>query len=72
MNNFLNFIEKDITFDESKNPDWVKGNDGYVYAKNINKVVLDQGEKKEFKLYVTKTMTEDNVGTVVNKASILP
>ena len=67
----VDYLDKDMQFNESKNSEWAKGNDGYVYAKNINKVVLKQGEKKEFKLYVTKNMTEDNVGTVANKVSIL-
>ena len=67
----VDFVDKDLKFEAEKNSQWTMGNDGYAYVKNINKVLLNKGDKKEFKLVLTKIMNEDNVGTVPNKVSIL-
>ena len=67
----VDYLPSDIVFDETKNKDWYKGTDGNVYIKNIDKVTLKPGEKKEFKLYVSKTMTEENTGVISNKVEIM-
>lgn len=67
----VDFVDKDLKFDKNLNADWIEGKDGYVYLKDIDDTLLKQGEKKEFKLILTKTMTEENVGTVYNKVTIL-
>lgn len=65
------YLSKDVEFDETKNTNWYKGTDGNVYVKDSNQVTLKPGEKKEYKLYVTKTMTEENTGVLSNKIEIV-
>ncbi|MBO5398307.1 MAG: DUF11 domain-containing protein [Clostridia bacterium] len=67
----VDYLGSDIEFDENKNKDWYRGNDGYVYIKNINQNTLNPGEKKEYKLILTKTMTGENTGTLSNKVELL-
>ena len=65
------YVPADVNFDESKNKDWYKGTDGSVYVKDSNKVLLKAGEVKEYKLYLTKTMNENNTGILSNKVDIV-
>lgn len=65
------YLAQDVEFDESKNKDWQKAEDGSVYVKSANKLTLKPGDKKDYKLYVTKTMTEENTGILSNKVEIL-
>lgn len=67
----VDYIGTDIEFDENQNKDWYKGNDGYIYMKNINQTTLNPGQKKEYKISLTKTMTTENTGTISNKVEIL-
>lgn len=67
----IDYIGTDIEFDENQNKDWYKGNDGYIYMKNINQTTLNPGQKKEYKIVLTKTMTTENTGTISNKVEIL-
>ena len=67
----VDYIGTDIEFDENQNKDWYKGNDGYIYMKNINQTTLNPGQKKEYKINLTKTMTNENTGTISNKVEIL-
>lgn len=67
----VDYIDKDIEFDENQNKDWFKGSDGYIYIKDLNQTLLKSGEKKEFKLNLSKTMNQDNTGVYSNKIALL-
>ena len=67
----IDYLTSDVSFDEAKNEDWQKGNDGKVYVKNINQQTLKAGQKKEYKLCVTKKMTAENTGVLSNKIEVL-
>ena len=67
----VDYLNSDLEFDENINGAWYKGTDGYVYAKNINGLILNPGESTELKLVLNKTMTEDNTGMLSNKVAIL-
>ena len=64
------YVPSDVSFDESKNKDWYKGTDGSVYVKDSNQTVLKAGESKEYKLYLSKVMNENNTGILSNKVDI--
>lgn len=64
------YVPSDTSFDESKNKDWYKGTDGSVYVKDSNQTVLKAGESKEYKLYLSKVMNENNTGILSNKVDI--
>ncbi len=67
----VDYIDKDIEFDETKNENWFKGNDGYIYAKDLNQTLLKTGEKREIKLNLSKVMNPDNTGVYSNKIALL-
>lgn len=67
----VDYLNNDLQFDEAENENWYKGTDGYVYAKNIESLVLQPNETKELKLVLTKAMNEENTGTISNKVEIL-
>lgn len=65
------YVPSDVSFDDAKNKDWYKGTDGSVYVKDSNKTVLKAGESKEYKLYLSKVMNENNTGILSNKVDIV-
>ena len=67
----VDYLNNDLEFDESRNNSWYKGNDGYIYVKDLNQVILQPGETREVNLILTKTMNEENTGVISNKVSIL-
>ena len=67
----IDYINQDLEFDESKNKSWYKGNDGYLYTKDLNQSILQPGQTKEINLVLIKNMTEDNTGILSNKVDIL-
>ena len=52
------------------NPDWYTGNDGNLYTTSLANTEIAPGESTSFKLVLSKTMTNENTGTVSNTAEI--
>ena len=67
----VDYLEEGLEFNENQNQDWYEGTDGYIYTKNLKETTLQPGQKKEIKLHLSKTMTEDNTGWVTNKIGLL-
>ena len=67
--NIVDYIPKGLTFSSELNKDWylLEGN---LYTKSLENVELNPGEEKEVKLILTKTMTNNNVGLINNRAEI--
>ncbi|MCI9063018.1 MAG: hypothetical protein HFJ17_00180 [Clostridia bacterium] len=60
----------DISFSSDLNKDWyVSGN--YLYNDSMKNVEIKAGETKEFKLILSKKMTESNTGLTNNTAEIV-
>lgn len=66
----VDYIPNDLYFDEGINAGWYKGADGNLYNNTLTNAILNPGESKELTLIVTKKMTEDNTGTILNRAEI--
>ena len=67
--NIVDYLPSGLTFSSELNKDWyLSGN--YLYTKSLENVQLRPGEEKEVKLILTKTMTNDNVGLINNRAEI--
>ena len=67
--NIVDYLPSGLTFSSELNSDWyLSGN--YLYTKSLENVELKPGEEKEVKLILTKTMTENNLGLVNNRAEI--
>ena len=67
--NVVDYLSNGLVFSSELNPDWyLSGNELYT-----NKFANDQinpGEEREVKLVLTKTMTNENIGVVNNRAEI--
>lgn len=66
----VSYISSGLEFDEELNPEWYEGSDGNVYTSALENQTLQPGETKEFKLYLSKTMTATNTGLVNNTTEI--
>ena len=69
-NEIVDYIPKDVSFNSEINKTWYKSTDGNVHTNALDKTIINQGETKEVKLILTKTMTENNTGVTSNKAEI--
>lgn len=68
-NEIKDYLPESLEFKEDLNKDWTLNN-GELVNSSLTNTEIKPGESKELKLVLTKTMTEDNTGTVTNKAGI--
>ena len=67
--NIIDYLPSGLTFSSELNKDWyLSGN--YLYTKSLENIELKPGEEKEVKLILTKTMTNENLGLINNRAEI--
>lgn len=66
----VDYIPKDMKFNSEMNADWYVSDNGNAYNASLANTVLQPGETKEVKLVLTKKMTENNTGTINNRAEI--
>lgn len=66
----VDYMPKDMKFTSELNSDWYEGESGNLYNSKLSSILLQPGETKELKLVLTKTMTNDNTGTINNVAEI--
>ena len=64
-------LPKDTKLVDGKNSVWYMGNDGNAYYEGLKEQQIEPGEEKIINITIQKQVTEDNVGVLVNKASIL-
>lgn len=69
VNNIVDYLPEGLTFSSELNPDWyISGNN--LYTKSLANEKINPGEEKEVKLILTKTITENNVGLINNRAEL--
>ena len=66
----LDYIPNDLKFSSEINKDWYISTDGTLHNITLANEKLSVGETKQVKLILTKTMTEDNLGLIINSAEI--
>lgn len=66
----LDYMPKDMIFNEKENNGWYKGTDGNLYNETLKNTEIKPGEKKELTIILEKQMAADNTGTFSNKAEI--
>ena len=67
--NIVDYLPSGLMFSSELNSDWyLSGNN--LYTKSLENTIINPGEEKEVKLILTKTMTENNLGLVNNRAEI--
>ena len=67
--NIVDYLPSGLTFSSELNTDWYLSGD-YLHTKGLENIELKPGEEKEVKLILTKTMTNENVGLINNRAEI--
>ena len=66
----VDYMPKEMTFTSDLNSAWVQESNGNLYNTELSKVEINPGETKEVTLVLKKKMTEDNTGTINNRAEI--
>lgn len=66
----LDYIPNDLKFSSEINKDWYVSTDGILHNITIANEKLEIGQAKTVKLILTKTMTENNTGLIINSAEI--
>ena len=65
----VDYLPDGLTFSSELNPNWyLSGNN--LHTKALANEIINPGEEKEIKLILTKTMTENNVGLINNRAEL--
>ena len=67
--NIIDYLPSGLSFSSELNTDWYLSGSN-LYTKTLENTKLNPGEEKEIKLILTKTMTNDNVGLINNRAEI--
>ena len=66
----VDYIPEDMNFNSGLNTIWYTGSDGNLYTTTLADVEIKPGESKQFKLVLSRTMTDENTGLVANTAEI--
>ena len=68
----VDYIPEDMKFNsaQTENAIWYTGSDGNLYTTSLAEIEIKPGETKQFKLVLSRTMTDENTGVVVNTAEI--
>lgn len=66
----VDYLEQGYEFDEKDNSLWYLGNDGLLYTNNLDNVSLAPGEKREFKLILSKKLNEPKTVIASNKIEL--
>lgn len=69
-NKVVDYLSSDLNFNAQSNKGWVLEN-GQLVNSTLAEEVINPGETKTLDLVLTKTLNEDNLGTVTNTAEIL-
>ena len=70
VNEIVDYMPKDMSFNSEINKNWYKSTDGNVHTTALSKEIIQPGETKQVVLTLTKAMTENNTGITTNKAEI--
>lgn len=70
VNNIIDYLPEEMTFNSELNSNWYIGQDGNLYTTSLSDTQINPGETKEISLILVKQMTEENTGINVNKIEI--
>lgn len=69
-NEIIDYLPSDLKFNSKTSPEWEQREDGNLYTTQLAKQVILPGETKTVKVILTKDMTQDNTGRILNRAEI--
>lgn len=70
VSEIVDYMPKDLKFSKSINSLWSQDSNGNLYTSQLENEVISPGETKSVTLVLTKAMTQNNTGTIINKAEI--
>lgn len=66
----VDYLPEGMAFSSDLNNNWYVGADGNLYTTSLANTLIQPGESKTITLTLTRRMTGENIGTVVNTAEI--
>ena len=66
----VDYLPKDLNFNEEQNKDWYVGEDGNIYSVALIDKLLKPGDSEELTITLTKQMNNNNTGTITNIVEI--
>ena len=66
----IDYLPSDFKFSSEMNKSWYISTDNQLHSVSLANQIINPGESKTITLVLTKTMTENNIGTSVNTAEI--
>ena len=69
VRNIVDYMPNDLTFNEEDNKDWYM-KDNMLYNESLANEQIEPNQTREITLTLTKQMTEDSTGTVINAAEV--
>ena len=66
----VDYMPEGMAFSSDLNTNWYLGTDGNIYSTSLANTLIQPGETKTITLVLTRRMTGENTGTVVNTAEI--
>lgn len=70
VSEIIDYLPEELNIDSTKEREWIKKSNGEVINTSLSGTKLASGESKEVTLIVNKTLTSDNIGTILNAAEI--
>lgn len=69
-NEIIDYLPSDLKFSSQLNSSWKQNTNGNLYTTLLANQVILPGQTKTINLTLTKDMTQDNTGRILNKAEI--
>lgn len=66
----VDYMPEEMAFSSELNQNWYLGADGNLYTTSLANTLIEPGESKTITLVLSRKMTGENTGTVVNTAEI--
>ena len=70
VNDVIDYMPKELTFNSEINPDWYLDSQGLLHNKTLEKTAIEPGKTQTVKLVLTKTLNNNSTGTIENTAEI--
>lgn len=69
-NEIVDYISSDLSFSSEINGDWYETTNGEIHSKKLSNEIIKPGESKEIILTLSKKMSQNNTGIIINTAEI--
>lgn len=71
ITNLVDYLPEGLEFNEKTNSGWYKGEDNNLYNLSLINTKIESGKTKKLKLALTQEITDDTLGSYINKTEIL-